>query len=136
LHIVSSTTLVLPWYWTPYILGLGLLDWLEDVTQVTHTGALRQGTRVVSRERHSILRFIPALILLGTLLVYFVRAVLAPWLASGAFKPTPAQLRWGSAFIALLAVSFMAWLIARALWRGLLSLYARGYRRLLARRRL
>ncbi len=133
--MAMENSITIPWYWAPYVIGLGVIDWWEETSQVSHARALTQGTQYLGREKHSILRSIAAMTLLFSLLVLFVREVAGPWLQSGAFAPSAAELLWGSFSLAAGACVLCVGLFSLTLYRRLRGLYQRGYHRLMRSRR-
>jgi hypothetical protein len=128
-----STSKFLSWYWSPYVIGLGLLDWWDEVTQVTHAQAIERGVSTLKRRQHSFLRSAASLVLICTLIFVIARNLLGPWLGSKSFSPSASQLLGGSALLASVAFLTGLWLISRALLRGLRGLYQRGLSRLARR---
>jgi hypothetical protein len=125
-----SPSKFLSWYWAPYVVGLGLLDWWDEVTQVTHSQAIERGVSTLKRRKHSVLRSAASLVLLCALIFFIARNLLAPWLGSKSFNPSATQLLSGAALLAALAFLTGLWLVSRALLRGLNQLYQRGLGRL------
>lgn len=122
-------TLVRPaWYLTPYILWLGLVDWLSGRVHLTHEQVGEEIKQEIKQNGHRTLRRLGIGAGLFGLLVLFVAHVFAPAverLASGV--PKEAVLP-AAGLLAGLSVLAIVSLVLRAGYRILARTYARGLR--------
>lgn len=117
-----------PWYLAPYVIWLGLIDYLAEHMRRADVEVLEEFRLDLSRRSHVIVRRVGIGVLLFGALVLLTAHVLGP--ATEVIAPfVPARLLLpGSVLIAVGAVFILAFAFGRALYKGLSRLYVRGLR--------
>ena len=124
-----------PWYWAPYVLALGALDWLQECLGVTHAEAARAAGQAVRQQGYPLLRRLGVGAALLGLIVLAV-AWWGLWLIRAAAESLPPRLLlpfsllWAVAATVLLLHAALAAVSSR-----LGRLYARGLKVLERRER-
>lgn len=125
-----------PWYWAPYVYGLGIKDWWKEALGRKHKEVLKTGLAQAKKNKHRLFRLVSSMVLVFLLYLLIAKWVLAPAIVNGYIDPSSSELLWASVLIAAFSIGSVAIAVLRRLKRGTDGLYARGLNVLRARRAL
>lgn len=116
------------WYLAPYIVGLGILDWLAERSRIPAAAVIADVREEVVRNGHYRLKQSGVGAALFGLLVLFVAHVSPPVVEHVGSHVPPGAVLPATALLGAAAAAAMIGLVGRASWHLLARAYRRGLR--------